>query len=97
MEYVQTKIYLRKWNAWNSLGFWDTNGSPNTSQKTKPSVNLHKRERTCLVDFAIPADHKSKIKESEKINKYFDFTRELKKTKKTKKNYGTWGWQWYQL
>ena len=32
-----------------------------------------------LVDFAILADHRVKIKESEKIHKYLDLTRELKK------------------
>ena len=31
------------------------------------------------MDFAVPTDHTGKIKESEKINKYQDLTRELKK------------------
>ena len=28
---VQTKISPRKWDAQNSMGFWDTNRSPNLS------------------------------------------------------------------
>ena len=31
------------------------------------------------MDFAVPADHRMKIKESDKINKYLDLARELKK------------------
>ena len=31
------------------------------------------------MDFAVPPDHRVKLKESEKRDKYFDFTKELKK------------------
>ena len=35
--------------------------------------------RTCrIVDFAVPADHGVKLKESEKRDKYKDLTRDLK-------------------
>ena len=33
-----------------------------------------------MVDFAIPADHMVKLKESEMRDKYLDLARELKKT-----------------
>ena len=33
-----------------------------------------------IVDFAVPADHRIKLKECEKKNKYFDLARELNKT-----------------
>ena len=36
-----------------------------------------KRER--IVDFAVPADHRVKNKESKKWDKYFDLARELRK------------------
>ena len=40
--------------------------------------------RTCkIVDIAVPAGHRIKLKECEKKDKYLDFARELKK------NYGT--------
>ena len=34
---------------------------------------INKKERTCqLVDFAVPADHRVKLKENEKMNKYLE-------------------------
>ena len=41
-----------------------------------------------MVDFAITADHRVKLKESEKKDKYLDLDRELK-------NCRTWKWQLY--
>ena len=42
--------------------------------------NQQKKKRTCkIVDFAVPADHIIKLKESEKKDKYLDLARELKK------------------
>ena len=39
-----------------------------------------KKKRTCkIVDFAVPADHRVKMKECEKKDTYFDLARELKK------------------
>ena len=39
-----------------------------------------KEKRICkIVDFAVPADHGIKLKESEKKDKYLDLARELKK------------------
>ena len=42
-----------------------------------------KKKRICkMVDFAIPADHRIKLKECEKKDKYLDLARELKKKQK---------------
>ena len=39
-----------------------------------------KKKRICkIVDFAVPADHRIKLNESEKKDKYLDLARELKK------------------
>ena len=47
-------------------------------------IIIKKKKRTCkIVDFAIPADYKVKLKESEKKDKYLGLVRKLKK------NYGT--------
>ena len=47
-------------------------------------IIINKRKRICkIVDFAVPADHRINLKESEKKDKYLDLARELKK-KKTK-------------
>ena len=71
--------------------FLDTNGSPNFGQTTKPNDNQQKKKKKKekkkkekgrigqIVDFAVPADHRVKLKESEKKDKYQDLARELKK------------------
>ena len=39
-----------------------------------------KKKRTCwIVEFAVSADHRVKLKENEKEDKYLDLTKELKK------------------
>ena len=41
---------------------------------------VNKKKRTCkIVDFAVPADHRIKLKECEKKYKYLNLARELKK------------------
>ena len=45
----------------------------------------NKKKRFCkIVDFAIPADHRIKLKECEKKDKYFDLSKELKTLRNTK-------------
>ena len=62
------------------MGLWRTNGSPNIGQKTILNNNQQQKKRTCkIVDFAIPADHRIKLKECEKKDKYLDLASELKK------------------
>ena len=54
------------------MGFSDTNRSPNLDQTTRPHNN-QQIDRTCsIVDFAVPADHRMKLKENEKRDKYLD-------------------------
>ena len=46
----------------------------------KKKKKKKKKKRTCkIVDFAVPADHRIKLKESEKKDKYLDLARELNK------------------
>ena len=48
-------------------------------------VLINKKRKTCrIVDFAVPADHRVKIKENEKRDKYLDLARELKRLWNTK-------------
>ena len=93
MVYAQPRTCPRKWYTQTPVGLWYTNGSPNLGPKTRSYNNQQKKKRNChkIVDFAIPADHRIKLKECEKRDKYLDLARELKK------NYGTWRWQLYQL
>ena len=42
-------------------------------------ISARQKKKTCwIVDFAVPADHRVNLKESEKRNKYLDFPRKLK-------------------
>ena len=80
------------------MGLWLTLGSPNLGQKTIPNDN-QKKKRTCkIVDFAAPADHRVKINECEKKDKYLDLARDLKMLKNMKvtivpivvRTFGSW-------
>ena len=54
--------------------------SPNLGQKTRPYNNQQKKKITCqIVDCAVPADYRIKLKECEKKDKYLDLAREWKK------------------
>ena len=65
----------RKTNTQTPMGLWHTHGSPR-----KPDlIIINKKKRTCkIVNFAVPADHRIKLKACEK-DRYLDLTRELKK------------------
>ena len=53
-------------------------------------VIINKKKRACrIVDFTFPSDHRVKLKESEKKNKYLDLDREWEKLLKK--------WHSYQL
>ena len=62
---------------------WDFSiQSDHLIQARRPDlIIINKKERTCkIVDFAVPADHRIKLKECEKKDKYLDLAREFKKT-----------------
>ena len=43
-------------------------------------IIINKKKRTCnIVDFAVPAEYRIKLKDCEKKDKYLDLARELKK------------------
>ena len=43
-------------------------------------IIINQKKRICkIADFTVPADHRIKLKECEKKDKYFDLARELKK------------------
>ena len=61
-----------------SFGFCDTHGLSNLGQTTRP-IDCQQQKRTRRkVDFAVPVDHRLKVKESEKRDKCQDLSRELK-------------------
>ena len=74
MVYAQTIICPREWDAHNSLGFSDTNGSPNHDRRLD-LVLIKKKKRTYLINFTTPVDQRIRFKESEHISKYFHLTK----------------------
>ena len=45
-----------------------------------PDIIINKKERICkIVNFAVLADHRIKLKECQQKDKYYDLARELKK------------------
>ena len=77
------KLKLDHTNIWymHNPAAVHTNGSPNLGQKTRPySYKQQQKKRPCkIVDFAVPADHRINLKESEKKGKYLNLAKELKK------------------
>ena len=73
------------------MRFRDTNRSSNLGQTIRPCDS---KTNSRKVDFAVPADHKVRLKESEKRDKYLDLAREQKKTMKHESdndtNWGAW-------
>ena len=62
---------------------WDFNTQTDhlISARWLDLIIINKKKRTCkIVDFAVPADNREKLKESEKEDMYFDLAREWKKT-----------------
>ena len=68
MIYAQLRIRPGKGDAQTSLGFRNTNGSPNFGRTTRPSYNQQKEKKKTsrVVNFAVPADHRIKLKEKRK-------------------------------
>ena len=61
-----------------NYGLRHTHGLSNLGQKTRLNNNQQKKGTCKIVDFAIPADHRIKLKECELTDKYLDIARELK-------------------
>ena len=78
MVYAQTKICPEGRDTQTPMEFLHTNGSPNLGQTIRP-YNNQQKSTWRIVDFTVPADHRIKLKERDKKDKYIDLARELKK------------------
>ena len=96
MVYAQPRTCPRKWYTQTPVGLWYINGSPNLDPKTRSYNNQRKKKEKKIikiVDFAVPADHRIKLKECEKGDKYLDLARELKKNMEHEgDNYTNYDW-----
>ena len=79
MVYAQRRICPVEWDAPISLGFWNTNLSPNHGQtfrlsnKQKKKKKKENEKRTWrIINSAVPADYRVKLKEREKKKKYLN-------------------------
>ena len=79
MVNAQLRICPRERDTQTPLRFRDTNGSLNLDQTTRSYTNQQQEKRTFrIVDFAISADHRVKLNECEKRDKYLDLAMERK-------------------
>ena len=60
---AQPRICPGEWDAQTSPGFWNTNWSPNLGKTTRPCNNQLQKK---IVDFAVSADHRIKLKENKR-------------------------------
>ena len=61
------------------MGLWRRDGPPNLGQESKPYNNQQKKENLENCRLCCPANHRIKLKECEKKDKYLDLAKELKK------------------
>ena len=69
MVYTQPGIRSRKWDAQNSLWYWDTNGSCNLGQTTSPSDSQKKKKKIADL-WTLP--FRLTTGESEKMDTFLD-------------------------
>ena len=72
-----TKWYI-EWDAYNSLGFWDTDHLILVRRRDLVIIKKKKKKKTCRI-VAVQVEYRDKIKENEKRDKYLHLGRELRK------------------
>ena len=69
MVYALLNFSPGEWYTQTLLGFWHPNGSLNLGQTTRHYNNNNEKRTYKIVAFAVPADHRVKLKESEEKDK----------------------------
>ena len=70
---LENDTHILLWN-------FEIQTDPQISAQRLDFIIINKKRRTCkIVNFAVKADHRIKVKECEKKDKYLDLGRELKK------------------
>ena len=78
---MQNPAFVLENNSHKLLWDFDINTDHLISASIPDLIIINnKKKRTCkIVDFAVPANHRIKLKECEKKDKYLDLARKLKK------------------
>ena len=105
MVHAQPRICPGEWVAETSeiLRYKQiTQYRPNNQPDLMTTTTTTTTKGTCrIVDFAVPADLRVKLKESEKKDKYLDLARELTKNVKYESvgysSYNWWSWYCHQM
>ena len=67
-------------NTHKLLWDFDIHTDTRISARRPHLIIINKKKRTCkIIDFAVPVDHRIKLKKCEKKDKYLDLARELKR------------------
>ena len=78
--YAHNQAPVLENNTHKLLWDFDIHTDHLVSARRPDLIIINKKKRTCkIVDFAVPANHRIKLKECEKKDKYLDLARELKK------------------
>ena len=78
--YIHNPAPVLENNTHKLLWDFDVQTDHLISARRPDLIIINKKRRTCkIVDFAVPADHRIKLKECEKKDKYLEHARELKK------------------
>ena len=101
MVYAPPRFHPAKWETQTSLGFLETNESPNLCQMTRISDSQQKKTNCWTMDFTNLADHRVKLRERKKRDKHQDLTRPCERTEKKTMEHESdcntncnW-WAWY--
>ena len=79
--YIHNPIPVLENNTHKLLWDFDIHTDHIISPRIPDQIIINKKKRTCkIVDFAVLVDHRIKLKECEKNDKYLDLAMELKKT-----------------
>ena len=77
---MQNPAPVRENNTHKLLWDFDIHTDHLISARRPDLIISNKKKRNCkIVDFAVPAEYRIKLKECEKRDKYLDLARELKK------------------
>ena len=81
MAYRQIRIYLEN-KTHNIFCYSEIQTNPPIQSRRPVLIIINKQNKIyCIVDFAVPADHRVKVKEGKRLDKFMDRVRHRKAVK----------------